>query len=396
MADQSLAIFEFDVCVPAQKFRIEYTLVEHGGFPFVPEFILRLLKISPFPAIDVARFFGFTPKEISTALVPFFQQGHIVMLEDGNISLTEKGVRLFDGGSEMPMVKSRQEHRKSFSFDVLGFSYLGSRPKSDNPRRSISLSASAEIRSESVKFVADAFQSHIHDIYRKGDLCGQPMELHPPELYKISQITKEKDIWFKVEDGYHLNTETLHLDFSDLKGIADSEQYISQRTNQLNALQGQNNLEPIRDFADAIGDTQTLHLLDSGILDFSKLISLIFSSFVSGDKDEIRILGSSQLTRNWDHIDALIKKHSSPKSSGAALQPSSLTWIAPSTHDMWGKCSRHGQALSRFAEYSNLESKGRTLFDPRLLVPLADTHDRVSKRERNSTVAIFLKIFMRL
>ena len=38
-----VVLFELDVVVPAQQFRIEYTLVDKGGLPVVPEFLLRLL-----------------------------------------------------------------------------------------------------------------------------------------------------------------------------------------------------------------------------------------------------------------------------------------------------------------------------------------------------------------
>lgn len=111
MTTEALVLFEFDICVPAQQFRIEYTLVEQGGFPFVPEFLLRLLKVSALMPADIARFFGFTPKELSTALTPFLQQGELQSTADGRITLTEKGLRLFDENGETPIVKSREDHR---------------------------------------------------------------------------------------------------------------------------------------------------------------------------------------------------------------------------------------------------------------------------------------------
>ena len=47
METTPIVLFELDVAVPAQQFRIEYTLVDKGGLPVVPEFLLRLLKFQP-------------------------------------------------------------------------------------------------------------------------------------------------------------------------------------------------------------------------------------------------------------------------------------------------------------------------------------------------------------
>ena len=127
MAGDALVLFEVNVCVPAQQFRIENTLIEKGGLPFVSEFLLRLLKISALMPADIARYFGFTSKELSTALTPFFQKGEVSVQPDGRIGLSEKGLRLFAGNEDSPSVKSRHEYRLSFTFDLLTFSYLGVR-----------------------------------------------------------------------------------------------------------------------------------------------------------------------------------------------------------------------------------------------------------------------------
>ena len=52
-----VVLFELDVVVPAQQFRIEYTLVDKGGLPVVPEFLLRLLKISALLPAEIGNYF---------------------------------------------------------------------------------------------------------------------------------------------------------------------------------------------------------------------------------------------------------------------------------------------------------------------------------------------------
>ena len=385
MTTEALVLFEFDICVPAQQFRIEYTLVEQGGFPFVPEFLLRLLKVSALMPADIARFFGFTPKELSTALTPFLQQGELQSTADGRITLTEKGLRLFDENGETPIVKSREDHRKLFTFDLLAFSYLGAKPRLENPKRSVALSAGAEVRSESVKLAEVAFQRNLHDIYRRGELCGQAKEQQTPELYKISQVEKEREGWLKIEDSYCLDLESLNVGFKEPAGIAEHEAYINQRSLQLATLIGQSTLNSIMAFADRIGDEQTLELLAAGELDFARLMQRALTSSDSGKSKQARIYGALQLSRNWDQVEALFKKYTDKNAKAGAEQPITLTWLAPAAHGLWGKCSRHGQALSSFVGAATAKTKDKQLvgFNPRVLIPLADANDW-STRKRAS------------
>lgn len=382
MTTEALVLFELDISIPVQQFRIEYTLVEQGGFPFVPEFLLRLLKVSALMPADIAHFFGFTPKELSTALTPFLQQGELKSAADGRIALSEKGLRLFDKNGETPIIKLRQEHRKLFTFDLLAFSFMGTRPRLENPKRSIVLSARSEVRAESVKQAEEAFQRHLHEIYKNGELCGQANDLQTPELYKISQVQKEKDGFIKFEDSYCLDVESMHIGFKEPIGLAEQEAYISQRSQQLASLIGQSTLNSILAFADRVGDEQTLELLADGCLDFASLMQRTLTFGDLGNSKQTRIYGSLQLSRNWDQVEVLLKKHADKNTKAGIEQPITLTWLAPAAHGLWGKCSRHGQALSNFVSSakSKAKDKEQVVFKPRVLIPLMDANDRNTRR----------------
>src|SRR5690606_22716860 len=151
MAGEALVLFEVDICVPAQQFRIEYSLIEKGGLPFVSEFLLRLLKVSPLMSADIARYFGFTSKELSAALTPFFQKGEVSVQPDGRIGLSEKGLRLFSGNEDSPSVRSRQDYRRSFTVDLLTFSYLGGRVSSASTKRAVLLDAGVGVDRKSTR-----------------------------------------------------------------------------------------------------------------------------------------------------------------------------------------------------------------------------------------------------
>lgn len=380
MTANELVLFELDVSVPVQLFRIEYTLVEQGGFPFVPEFLLRLLKVSPLLPADIARFFGFTPKEVSTALLPFLQQGELSLAVDGRITLTEKGLRLFAGDSETPIVKSRKEYRKSFAFDLFAFSFVENKHRMQSPRCSVVLEADPVARAESVAGAERAFQRSLHKIYRNGELCGLANESQAPELYKVSQVQKDRDGYIRFEERYCLDPENLNFGFSELAGLPEEDTYITQRSQKLAMLVGQSTLEAITAFADRIDDRLTLDILTAGTLDLGRALQ----KTASGEPEKARmtrLYGALQLSRNWDRVEQLLAKHADRLVKAADVQPVTLTWLAPAAHELWGKYARHGQALSEFVNSAKTKINGqeKTVFNPRLLIPLGDQNDQQAR-----------------
>lgn len=387
MAGDALVLFEVNVCVPAQQFRIEYTLIEKGGLPFVSEFLLRLLKISALMPADIARYFGFTSKELSTALTPFFQKGEVSVQPDGRIGLSEKGLRLFAGNEDSPSVKSRHEYRRSFTFDLLTFSYLGGRVSSASTKRAVLLDAGVEVRAASQERAVGAFQNNLHEIYRRGDLTGQNQEASAPELYKISDVKKSSDVWFLVEEAFSLDPDSLDLSFEEKKGVSEEEEYIARRAAMLHNLNGRGNLDDVVRLADRLGDSEALDALSSGWMDFRGVAQRAFSFGLDERRRDKRVYGSLQLNRNWDQVCALLKNYHNKISEGGEVP--ALTWLAPSSHGLWGKSSRHGQAVSKFAEFAGLKNKGndRSAFEAGILIPLSSSKDWQSKKRANSDCA---------
>ncbi len=380
---EELCLFEVDISVPVQQFRVEYTLVEKGGLPFVPEFLLRLLKVSALLPFDIARFFGFTPKEVSSALLPFLQQGELTIADDGRVTLTQKGLRLFSGGDEVPVVKGRKEYRKSFTFDLLTYSFMEQKKyRLDAPRRSVVLSADSVVRAESTQSAERAFQRHLAKIYKSGELCSYSDESDAPELYKVSQVRKDKDSYIRIVESYCLDLGTMNYGFSEQEGLPELEAYISARSQKLAGLLGRSNLDSLLAFADRVGDRHTLDLLDAGELDLTQVAQVSAVASHLGRDAIDPIYGALQLTRNWDRVEKLLSKHAKRLAKETANASKVMTWLAPSAHDLWGKCSRHGQALSAFASAGTFNTNGneRRVFSTRVLIPLSSACDKQAQR----------------
>ncbi|MNQ75612.1 hypothetical protein D3C85_904140 [compost metagenome] len=375
MDTNPVVLFEIDFAVPAQQFRFEYTLVDKGGLPVVPEFLLRLLKISALLPAEIAKYFGLSQKELSTALSPFLQSREIRIRPDGRAELTEMGLRLFSESHETPIVKRKQERQQTFAFDLVALSYLGRRMKSRESRRTLELQAAPATLTDSCRLAVGAFMNQIYEIHRTGDLGGSGQERMPPELYKVADAQKTQEGWEVVEERAAIDPDARQVRFIAKGGLRENEYYIRQRTEQLRRQVATTNLDQVLALADHLGDSASYEYLKSNGVDLSALHRAAKSSNLSDN----RVFGSIHLQGNWDKVSSLLRKHLKELQRSPLDRSLKLTWLAPAAHGLWGKSARHGEICSAFAEFANTKAKNNkdkhNIFDVKLLVPLADEWD---------------------
>lgn len=375
MSIGNIPLFELDVAVPSQLYMIEYSLVEKRSLPVVPDFLLKLLHVADFLPQEVAHFFGFSRKELDHALSGFFSSGEVEYRKDGKIGLTSKGQALFSETEASPMRESITDVRNPFCFDLLTFSYLGNRSMAGRDSRTLKLNVDREKVAESQKLAKDSFQRNIHDIHKRGHLTKEMPQGGTPEIYKLSDCSKRKDFVYKIPEVLSLNAATYQFEFEDRDGLATSEIYIRARTEALGSARGTNNINQISKVADLLEDEFTLKLLQNEGLNPEKLASLALDELQGhgSDSEKRRLYGSLQLMRNWQ--DIYTELNSALKSN--KTERDDLIWLAPSCHELWGKCERHGQVLS---EFHNLFSKHKTGIDGfKVYVPLPDDRNRQAK-----------------
>ncbi|WP_129558398.1 hypothetical protein [Pseudomonas aeruginosa] len=374
MEVNQIVLFELDVAIPAQQFRIEYTLVEKGGLPVVPEFLLRLLKISALMPAEIAKYFGFSAKELSVAMIPFIKNGEIRIRPDGKAELTEIGLRLFSESHETPVVKRKEERQQTFTFDLLAFSYLGRSLKSVESKRTLELQVATEKLTESCRFAVEAFMSQLYDIHRLGHLGGQQQERLPPELYKVAETQKVREGWEILVERAAIDANARQVRFIAIEGLRENEAYLRQRTEQLSRQTTIENFELVLRLVEILGDTDSYDFLRSDGLDIQKLNATAASAINS----DTRIFGSLQLQENWNKVFSLLEKHRKELKRTYQGEPLKLTWLAPASHELWGKSARHGEICSAFNELSNAKAqsgKGDKLFEVKVLIPLSSDRD---------------------
>lgn len=375
-----VVLFELDVVVPAQQFRIEYTLVDKGGLPVVPEFLLRLLKISALLPAEIGNYFGFTAQELSFAITPFLQTGELKTRPDGRIELTDKGRGLFAGDHESPIVKRKEEREQMFVFDLLTFTCLGKSLGDADSKRCLELQAPSDTLSESGTKAVGAFMRQIYDIHRAGHLGGQSQDAGPPELYKVAGVQKVRDGWEKIEERVSLDADSRLARFIAKEGLRENEIYMRQRTEQLSRMLGRENLDQVLHLADILGDSDAYDFVSSNGLDLSALYYSASAVAQVRESSGLRLFGSLQLQQNWDRVFSVLRKHQKAVQSESHAAPISLSWMAPASHELWGRSARHEQMCSAFSDISKTKSKGgandgKLIFDAKMLIPVSASDD---------------------
>ena len=293
----TIQFFELNINIPAQEFRIEYTLIENAGLPFVPEFILRLLNVCPFYPKDLAQYFSFSKKDLKVAIEPLMEAGFIETDSNNMFVLTTKGKSLFIDTQDSPNSKNKIEYRKNYIFDLINFMCHGSRATMHKMNQSIVLDVGLEARSKSIEKAKSSFQRDYRDkIYQQWDSSDKQQDSDTkPELYKISDIEKRRDVYLGITEQVVVDISNNHIYFKksedDILGqLIDSSNYLEQRDMKLGNIVKVNNQVEIVKFATDIQDDGVVEFVENN-LNFNKLLN----------KDNY-FLGSLVLKDNWKNF----------------------------------------------------------------------------------------------
>lgn len=381
---KTIQFFELNINIPAQEFRIEYTLIENAGLPFVPEFILRLLNVCPFYPKDLAQYFSFSKKDLKVAIEPLMEAGFIETDSNNMFILTTKGKSLFIDTQDSPNSKNKIEYRKNYIFDLINFMCHGSRATMHKMNQSIVLDVGLEARSKSIEKAKSSFQRDYRDkIYQQWDSSDKQQDSDTkPELYKISDIEKRRDVYLGITEQVVVDISNNHIYFKksedDILGqLIDSSNYLEQRDKKLGNIVKVNNQIEIVKFATDIQNDGVVEFVENN-LNFNKLLN----------KDNY-FLGSLVLKDNWKNFYDKLLEIIGPKNEVE------LNWIFPSNHDLWLKSDSFYNAIN---DLMNLLKQYKKL-SINFFIPIANKHhyrikDNFTKIFRDYSLEKNVKFFV--
>tara|TARA_R110001583_G_scaffold72800_1_gene203371 strand:- start:1651 stop:3078 length:1428 start_codon:yes stop_codon:yes gene_type:complete len=382
MSNAQVTVNEIDFCVPAQKFRFEYSTVEKGGFPFVPEFVLRLLNVSSLMPEEVAFFFGFTKKELDEALRPFMDNNDIEYKPDGRVALTLQGCRYFDSGSDEPLLTQVQIYRQSNIFDLLSFTPIAEEEQTSfSSILSLVLEAGADDRSNSEMLARKAFQHHFYDLWKER-AARLKIKHADAEIYKISEVRKDRDLWARNSEDFVLNLDTMLVEGKAQSKMANEEAYLQQQANALAQRIGSDNTADVASLATEFKDESTLSALHSEGVNFSTMIAFGGQALSGNERLERRILGSLTIKTNQDILAETLGKHLKAISKEQSCDICELRWVAP-VNSFWGSSERYKACLSLLSNAENGVGKKaeKKIINTKLYIPLASDRDFSTARK---------------
>ena len=277
-------------------------------------------------------------------------------------------------------MKRKEEREQMFVFDLLTFTCLGKSLGDADSKRCLELQAPSDTLSESGTKAVGAFMRQIYDIHRAGHLGGQSQDAGPPELYKVAGVQKVRDGWEKIEERVSLDADSRLVRFVAKEGLRENEIYMRQRTEQLSRMLGRENLDQVLQLADILGDSDAYDFVSSNGLDLSALYYSASAVAQVRESSGLRLFGSLQLQQNWDRVFSVLRKHQKAVQSESHAAPISLSWMAPASHELWGRSARHEQMCSAFSDLSKTKSKGgandgKLVFDAKMLIPVSASDD---------------------
>lgn len=365
MANPTLIpLLTIDITLPIQAFRFEYTLVGRTDLPFIREFILRLLKVGNLSATQLAKFLGLSEKEISIAVSQLVSLNEISVDNEGNIQLTAESHKYFDGLSDnRPKITKLFEGTSTFKFDLFSFGLIRSDDKISPPLNSIRLSPETEKLSNSVDYAKSAFLRNYIDIFEEESISFDGVnDIRKVELYKLSDVRKNKDYNARFSLNFYLDTERNSIERHSDSRFFDVDEIQRNLNEVLLSSFNTSNIQDIVSALDSLDETQLLDCFTSDGIDLTALAILSVKQSASPSARSY-FLGSPTNSPIWSQLTTLIKKHLKDGKSTATC-----TWLAPSDR-FW---LMSNQSFSLTSELINA-TKG---LEAQLFVPVSGSKDK--------------------
>lgn len=372
----NIAYHEVDFLLPAHRFDIRFSYVTKKGLPFVREFVLRLVHISPMKPVDIATYFGLSRREVDEAINDLVEKGDLEFSEKGQIELTPKSRGYFVSLGSTPLVSSLMESGGVFAFELASFNCVGRKRTFEKRAPGLWLDVPNETVANSERIAKKKFQEKFHKIQEQGFWEHKSYEDDSgrPSIYTMESVRKLGQEPLRLTSYLSIDPDGVPVERDDFEALDDSSVVQELVTDALASARKPVNFKQIAQAMVTLEDQETRTLFNDHSVDIAKLLAAQQSGKIN-DSDWIPFLGPLYSKANWELISkylevqlAAIKK--------AKGEPSDLLWIAPSD-GFWGQSVRTSACFSELVDRSASKGKKPTkLCNPKLYLPVQDASDR--------------------
>lgn len=381
--ENTIKYHEVDFLLPSQRFNINFSYVSQRGLPFVREFVLRLVHLSPMTKSQISVFFGFSRREIDEAIADLVTRDELLLNETGRLALTEKSMGYFSDLGEAPRLALLQDSGARLSFDLATFTCVGN-IRQDKWKSGISLKVDAENVANSESLVEKQFQYQFHDILNR-ELLSKSLiqdEKDHPTIYTVNTVNKIGQTPLRLKVNFIADEQGGSVEREDFEMLNDSDYVQRLITIELDRLARPNNTVEIARAMIEIKDDFTIKLIDAKTNSINLKYLEDLNKLEENSGERVTFIGPLYSQKNWE----LLQKNLAPVLVSRIENKNSddkrtFIWIAPSD-PYWCKCDRLHVSLSDF--YNKSKTKDKTLYVPRLYLPIENADDhRAIKQWKN-------------
>lgn len=374
---------EIDFLLPIHRFKIQFSYVSKKGFPFIREFILRLVHLDSMSPEQIGKYFGLSARETKEAISDLIDRGDLSYTDEGLIKLTSQASAYFTDLGDLPAVSTLFERKSTLGFELANFNCVGSKRTFEKWKNALVIDVSDEQKSKSENLVKKHFQTQFYSILEKGFLGKLEVDDDPdsktsPTIYKIDLAEKVGQEPFRLSQIMTVDEFGNQLGRSEINELAEASEIVDLITQSIHKKQKANNIREVLSAMELIGDKETQTLFKNSKVD---VISLTQMALVNENNKSgfYPFLGPIYSKNNWDLFLKYFNETILPMQKSHQDGIEGLIWIAPSDN-FWGKSARLTQCFGELISASTVSGENnKTLYKPKMYVPLSDQADRRSK-----------------
>ncbi|WP_110957860.1 hypothetical protein [Vibrio casei] len=370
MENTTIEFNEVDYIVPTETFGIEYSYLSKQGFPFIKEFLLKALYITPLSKFELSSFFGFNQRELAAAIEEPISKGEVAYSDEGKLFLTTLAKGYFSSLDDKPMIEKPQSRTSSVSFELAGFNKV--KNQHENWHTGLRLNVNHEVQSLSEQHARAMFTKHFQQLVERGELgVIKTHDNSLPSLYSVDKVSRKKTIAHRIKRKFKIDLDSRIKPFYVDKLYENDEAITQAIAKETDNIRLGNNLHSITAAWDAFEDMSVSRFIKDDSIDFrSMLVEMVAGT---SDKPYELLVGPLYAKQPWNVIESNLKKLKSQKKT---QKPRELCWFGANTR-YWGMSEGFNKAKDSL---NNYKTNGKsTNYKLKVYLP-CDDHQNVERQ----------------
>ena len=376
---ESVIYNEVDFLLPVHRFYVQFSYVKKVGLPFVREFVLRLLHVSPLTPLELTKYFGFSEREAKEAITDLLNRGDIQYSDVGNVELTSKSKSYFTSLGSTPEVPTVIEIGTVLCFELGGFNCLGKHnTKYEKWNYGIRLDIDNEITANSQKLASSNFQKQFFEILDKGYIESLTLldDSDRPRIYSMGPVKKLGQKPLRLTTLFSLGIDGVPIERNDFGLLNDSEKVHELITSSLSNSKRPGNFTEITHAMNALNDTWTNDFFNDNAFDIAALVRKRAVSSLN-DESVIPLIGQLYSQNNWELICSHLKEIIPRIKKSNTAKKLDMIWLAPSD-SFWEASHRLPSTADEFVDFISLLKSEQFINSPKMYLPVNAADDRKS------------------